>query len=55
MENVDKTIDVICTWIQEKLDHDSNKGIYNAQDVSQMVSALAELVTASVHTPTLKM
>lgn len=54
MENVDKTIDVICTWIQKKLDHGSDKGIYNTQDVPQMVNALAELVTASAHAHNLK-
>ncbi|MBD5529728.1 MAG: hypothetical protein HDR02_15195 [Lachnospiraceae bacterium] len=55
MENVDKTIDAICTWIQKKLEHDGDRGIHNTQDVPQMVSALAELVTASAHTPNLKM
>ncbi|ASN70299.1 hypothetical protein 10S9_45 [uncultured Caudovirales phage] len=43
MENVDKTIDAICNWIQKEAKEDST---VNAETVSDMISALAELVKA---------
>lgn len=43
MENVDKTIDMLCNWIQEELK--SDVGIEN-RILPEMVKALAELVSA---------
>lgn len=42
MENVDKTIDAICEWIQKEIQDDT----VNTVAVSDMTSALAELVKA---------
>jgi len=44
MENVEKTIDTICNWIQNRLN--SDKCDIN-HDVQEMVKALAVLVSAS--------
>lgn len=46
MENVDKTIDAICDWIQKETKEDST---ISKVDVSVMVCALAELVKARAH------
>ena len=44
MQNVEKTIDTICEWIQKQL----NNGKCNTdRQISEMVKALAELVSAS--------
>ena len=44
MQNVEKTIEVICNWIQKQL----NDGKCNTNhEISEMVKALAELVSAS--------
>jgi len=43
MENVDKTIEAICNWIQKETKEDST---VNATTVSDMISALAELIKA---------
>jgi len=42
MENVDKTIDIICEWIQKEI----NDTTVNTTAVSDMTNALAELVRA---------
>lgn len=49
MENVDKTIDALCSKIQDILDDNRD---YVA--VVEMTKALAELVTASAHVRTQK-
>lgn len=41
MENVDKTIDVICTWIQEEM-----KSAGKSNVLPEMITALASLVSA---------
>ena len=43
MDNVDKTIDVICTWIQKELESDS---CTESDVLVRMVSALADLVAS---------
>ena len=44
MGNVEKTIEAICEWIQKQL----NDGKSNTNhEISEMVKALAELVSAS--------
>lgn len=42
MEKVDKTIDKICDYIQERLDGEEVFG----NEMTDMIKALAELVTA---------
>ena len=44
MEKVDKTIEVICDWIQEELKHTSN--IEDSTILPEMTKALAGLVSA---------
>ena len=44
MQNVEKTIDDICEWIQKQL---NNGKCNNDHEISEMVKALAELVSAS--------
>lgn len=44
MENVDKTIDSICNWIQKELEDDSN---LKTDILPEMTKALAALVEAS--------
>lgn len=41
MENVDKTIDALCEWIQEELKSKNVKSI-----LPEVVSSLAELISA---------
>ncbi len=43
MENVDKTIDAICNWIQKELE---SERVCNSHCVSETIKALAELVSA---------
>ncbi len=43
MKKVDKTIESICVWIEKKLDYGKPD---NNHEVSEMVKALAELVSA---------
>lgn len=44
MQNAEKTIEVICEWIRKQL----NDGKCNTNhEISEMVKALAELVSAS--------
>lgn len=43
MENVDKTVEAICNWIQKELGEDSTIG---ATAISDMTNALAELIKA---------
>ncbi len=43
MENVDKTIDALCDWIQGELNSKASVGRNN---LSEMVKALAELISA---------
>lgn len=43
MENVDRTIEVVSNWIQEKLNSD---GVVGETAISDMISALAELIKA---------
>ena len=50
MENVDETIDALCSKIQKLLDAGRD---YVA--VVEMTKALAELVTASAHVRTMKL
>ncbi len=44
MKKVNETIDVVCIWIQKRLDADQCD---TGHDVSEMVKALAELISAS--------
>lgn len=44
---VDQTIDTICDWIQEKLKDGNYSNGPKAYPVSDMVRALAELVSAN--------
>ena len=50
MENVDKTIDALCSQIQKKLDKR-----YDYVEITEMTKALAELITASAHVRTQKL
>lgn len=50
MENVDKTIDALCSQIQKKLDD-----TYDYVEIAEMTKALAELITASAHVHTQKL
>lgn len=43
MENVDKTIDAICNWIQKALNGET---YVEGNVLTEMVKALAELVSA---------
>ena len=43
MDKVDKTIESICDWIQKELE---KIGYCESEEISDMVKALAELVTA---------
>lgn len=45
MENVDKTIDTVCAWIQNNIKEDGSE-IENQDNVIEMMKALAELVSA---------
>lgn len=47
MENVDKTIDAICNWIQTKLNSEDIDGVIA---ISGTIKALAELVSARAQT-----
>ena len=50
MENVDETIEALCSKIQKLLDEGRDHVV-----VVEMTKALAELVTASAHANTLKL
>lgn len=43
MNNIDKTIDILCSWIQKELDSDTGT---EKNTLIEMVKALAELVSA---------
>ncbi len=51
MENVDKTIEVVSNWIQEKL---KDGGAVGEAAISDMIIALAELIKARANVPFLK-
>lgn len=45
MESVDKTINVVCSWIQRNIKEDGSD-IENQEDVLEMIKALADLVSS---------
>lgn len=45
MKDVDKTINIVCSWIQGNVREDGTE-IKNQDDVTEMIRALAELVSA---------
>lgn len=52
-ENIDKTINAICDWIQEVTK--ANSPAWKTATVPEMTKALAELITASAHVQTRKL
>lgn len=44
-ENVDKTINILCNWIQKNITEDGSD-IENQENVLEMIKALADLVSS---------